>query len=165
MPDTTEEDFNTLAGSLDYPMFVVTATGDAGPAGCLVGFATQCSIAPPRFMVWLSKNNRTYRIARDAPVLAVHVLDRDAAALAELFGGRTGHDTDKFAQCSWRPGPAGVPMLDEVAALFVGHVLERYDTGDHVGFLLRPTSVQLGHRGDGLLTFQDVRDLEPGHRA
>jgi flavin reductase (DIM6/NTAB) family NADH-FMN oxidoreductase RutF len=54
------EKFNALAGGLDYPMFIVTVGDGARRAGCLVGFAAQCSIDPPRFMVWLSKKNHTY---------------------------------------------------------------------------------------------------------
>jgi hypothetical protein len=57
---------------LDYPMFVVTVA-DAGTgerAGCLVGFATQCSINPFRFLVCLSRANRTHRVASRSEVLA-----------------------------------------------------------------------------------------------
>lgn len=39
---------------LDHPMYVVTAEADGERAGCLVGYASQCSIQPARFMVWLS---------------------------------------------------------------------------------------------------------------
>ena len=31
-----------------------------------MGFATQCSIGPPRFAVWISRKNHTFRVARDA---------------------------------------------------------------------------------------------------
>ena len=96
--------FNALVSELDYPMFVVTTAAGGERAGCLVGFATQSSIDPPRFLVCLSKQNRTYRVARDADLLAVHSLPADATDLAELFGGETGDRVDKFAQCDWRPG-------------------------------------------------------------
>ena len=43
--------FNDLVGGLDYPMFIATARSERGErAGCLVGFATQCSIDPSRFL-------------------------------------------------------------------------------------------------------------------
>ena len=62
---------------LDYPVFVVTAASGEERDGCLVGFATQASIDPPRLLVCLSKENRTTRIAQDAEVLAVHALGAD----------------------------------------------------------------------------------------
>src|SRR3712207_8083841 len=61
--------FHALVGDLEYPMFIVTARAGAEPLGCLVGFATQTSIDPPRFAVCLSHRNRTYRRGRDARAL------------------------------------------------------------------------------------------------
>src|SRR4051794_41781759 len=51
-----------LIDELDYPMFIVTVAAGGERAGCLVGFATQCSINPPRFLVCLSDKNRTFRV-------------------------------------------------------------------------------------------------------
>lgn len=87
---------------LDYPMYVVTAAADGEQAGCLVGFGSQCSIDPPRFMVWISTSNRTYRVARRASHVAVHVLRREQEPTADWFGGRTGDDVDKFERVAWR---------------------------------------------------------------
>lgn len=156
--------FNKLVGGLDYPMFVVTVADGARRAGCLVGFAAQCSIDPPRFMVWLSKKNHTYTVARGTDVLVVHVLTPSNRALAELFGTRTGTDYDKFAHCGWRPGPGGAPVLTDCPQWFAGRVLGRDDTGDHVGLLLEPTETGAA-TGLGQLPFQDVKHLQAGHEA
>ena len=113
MPDAkTFDTFNALLSELDYPMFVVTTAVGDERAGCLVGFATQCSIDPPGFLVCLSKQNHTYRLARTAELLAVHFLPEDATDLAELFGGQTGDDVNKFRRCAWHSGAGGVPLLD-----------------------------------------------------
>ena len=61
-----EEAFDRLVSLLDYPMFVVTTRADDEMSGCLVGFSTQVSINPSRFLVGLSKRNRTYRVASRA---------------------------------------------------------------------------------------------------
>ncbi|MFD4193699.1 flavin reductase family protein [Amycolatopsis thermoflava] len=159
------EGFETVVGALDYPMFVVTTTDGRRRAGCLVGFAAQCSIDPPRFMVWLSKNNHTFEVAAGASTVVVHRLDTSVSGLAELFGSHTGFDTDKFTRCAWNPGPGGVPVLDDCAGWFAGEILSRHDTGDHVGLLLRPVE---GTSATGLgpqLGFQSVRDLSPGNEA
>ena len=55
--------FEGIVSTFDGPMFVVTARADDEQDGCLVGFTTQCSIDPPRFLVCLSEKNRTTRIA------------------------------------------------------------------------------------------------------
>jgi flavin reductase (DIM6/NTAB) family NADH-FMN oxidoreductase RutF len=161
----THERFNDLVGDLDYPMFIVTTRAAGGErAGCLVGFATQCSIDPPRVLVCISKANRTHRAAQTAMALGVHFVPASATALAELFGGRTGDDHDKFADCEWEDGPDGVPLLAECRNRFTGRVLERLDLGDHSGFLLDPVDVAF-EIPQSEFTFHRARRIEPGHEA
>jgi flavin reductase (DIM6/NTAB) family NADH-FMN oxidoreductase RutF len=156
--------FIELTGGLDYPMLIVTTVSDGERAGCLVGFSTQCSIDPARFIACLSDKNHTTRVAARADCLAVHFLPADAIALAELFGSETGDEIDKFSRCRWHAGPEGVPLLEECGRWFVGRILERQTVGDHVAFVLDP--VAAGDEDSGaLLTFSDVKHLEPGHNA
>jgi flavin reductase (DIM6/NTAB) family NADH-FMN oxidoreductase RutF len=162
MPDNA---FEQLVALLDYPMYVVTTRADDAIAGCLVGFTSQVSIRPSRFLVGLSKRNHTYRVAQHATHLAVHLVQREHRDLARLFGSETGDRTDKFGQCAWRAGPHGLPILDDAAGWFAGEVLDRYDVGDHVGFLLQPVDGDAPQRFEQLVTFGDVKDLEPGHEA
>jgi flavin reductase (DIM6/NTAB) family NADH-FMN oxidoreductase RutF len=155
--------FNAIVGNLEYPMFIVTARAGDERLGCLVGFATQTSIDPPRFAVCLSRANRTYRQAHDAAVLGVHCVPADAPALAELFGGETGDEVDKFARCDWHDGPEGVPILDACANWFVGRVLDRVEAGDHDLFLLEPVAASAAPQAD--FTFHRAKRIEPGHEA
>jgi flavin reductase (DIM6/NTAB) family NADH-FMN oxidoreductase RutF len=152
-------------GDLDYPMLVVTAAAEGQRAGCLVGFATQCSISPPRYAVWISRRNHTFDVARRAGVLAVHFLSTDDAELAALFGGETADEVDKFARCQWREGPSGAPVLEDCTRWFVGAVLEQIPTEDHVGFLLAPLEARAEGPWPGQLGFQSARSISPGHEA
>jgi flavin reductase (DIM6/NTAB) family NADH-FMN oxidoreductase RutF len=153
--------FNAIVGGLEYPMFIVTARAGDEPLGCLVGFATQTSIDPQRFLVCLSHTNRTYRRARDAELLGVHCVPDDAAGLAELFGGQTGDEVDKFARTAWHDGPDGVPILDACENWFVGRVLRRIAAGDHDAYLLEPVAAHCGVHGE--FTFHRARHITPGH--
>ena len=155
--------FEAIVARLDYPMFIVTAAAGAERDGCLVGFAAQCSIDPPRFVVWLSDKNRTYRIARGAETLVVHLVPEERRDLAELFGGVTADAEDKLGRCAWHPGPGGAPVLDACPDWFAGRVRERVPGGDHVGFVLDPIDGENG--GGAPLTFQRVRDVDAGHPA
>jgi flavin reductase (DIM6/NTAB) family NADH-FMN oxidoreductase RutF len=154
--------FGKLVSELDYSLFIVTAARGGERAGCLIGFASQVSIHPPRFLACLSVKNRTYRLAREADTLIVHPVPEEADYLARLFGGETGDEVDKFSQCAWAPGPGGAPVLSDLANWFAGRVLERIDFGDHVGFLLEPGEV---HAGDSQepFTFRRGRWIDPGH--
>jgi flavin reductase (DIM6/NTAB) family NADH-FMN oxidoreductase RutF len=155
--------FQSLAGRLDYPMLIATTIGAGERAGCLVGFATQTSIDPPRFLACISEMNRTYRVAQDATTLAVHLVPHDRRDLAELFGGETGDDRDKFDAAPWHDGPEGVPVLEGCPSWFAGRILDRIPLGDHTGHLLEPFG---GHdAGDAWFGFQEAKGIHPGHEA
>ena len=158
-------DADAFVDRLDPELCVFTAEGGGERAGCLVGFASQCSIRPVRYVVWLSKVNRTYEVARSAGHLAVHLLGRDQYALARLFGGETGHDTDKFAAVDWRRGPHGTVVLDAARAWLVGRVVSHLDGGDHVGFVLAPEAAGEDERGEQQQVFRlsDAEGISPGH--
>jgi flavin reductase (DIM6/NTAB) family NADH-FMN oxidoreductase RutF len=159
-----ERTFQRLVAQLDYPMFIATVTAGGERAGCLVGFATQCSIHPPRFVAGISDKNRTYRVAQGADSMAVHLVPEDATELAELFGGETGDEVDKFELCAWRPGPGDVPLLEDCPNRFVGRIVERVGFGDHVGMVLEPFYADEDEAG-GQLGFHRARRIEPGHEA
>ena len=151
-------------GQIDYPMYIVTVVSDGQRAGCLVGFSTQCSINPIRFLVCLSSKNHTYRVAQRAQMLALHLVPSKADALVALFGSRTGDQVDKFEHCAWHDGPAGLPVLDDCPNWLAGPVVDRVKTGDHMTFLIEPT--EFGESQDpSQFDFHRAKALRPGHEA
>lgn len=162
-----EQPIHEFTAGFDGPMAVVTAEARGERSGCLVGFWTQCSIDPVRFLVCLSKANHTFHVAAEAELLGLHVLERgDPAqlALARLFGEETGDETDKFARCAWTEESGGIPLLTDVHRRVVGRVLDRVDLGDHVGHLLEPVRVEADGRGEPL-GLTGVLHLNAGHPA
>jgi flavin reductase (DIM6/NTAB) family NADH-FMN oxidoreductase RutF len=156
--------FDVIVGRLDYPMFVATTASGGERAGCLVGFATQTSIDPARFLVCVSDKNRTYRVLRGADTMVVHVVPEDAADVVELFGGETGDEEDKFARCEWSEGPGGAPVLARCPSWFAGRILERLPLGDHVGHLIEPIDGAAGDERPAF-PFSRAKRVEPGHEA
>ena len=146
-----------MLDELDYPMFIATVPGD----GCLVGFATQCSIDPLRFIVCLSNKNKTYRLAKDATHMALHVVPADREDLAELFGGETADEVDKLAQVESSPGPGGVPLIAG-CPYAAGPILDRVEVGDHVAFVL---DVEAKEGSAKPMRFGRARAIDPGHEA
>jgi flavin reductase (DIM6/NTAB) family NADH-FMN oxidoreductase RutF len=159
-----EQTFQRLVAQLDYPMFIATVAAGGERAGCLIGFATQCSIHPPRFLAGISDKNRTFRVTQGAESMAVHLVPEDATELAELFGGETGDEVDKFERCAWRPGPGEVPLLDDCPNRFVGAIIERVDFGDHLGMVLEPFYAD-EDEASGQLGFHRAKRIDPGHEA
>jgi flavin reductase (DIM6/NTAB) family NADH-FMN oxidoreductase RutF len=158
------EAFDAVLQSLDAPMVVVTATAHNEHSGCLVGFHTQCSIDPRRWIVCLSKKNHTCGIAQHASALVLHMLRRDQRVLAELFGSETDDQVDKFEHCTWKSGLDGTRILAR-SDWIAGRIIERTDLGDHIGHILDIIDAGSDHAGSMTeLGFQSVRDLEPGHQ-
>jgi flavin reductase (DIM6/NTAB) family NADH-FMN oxidoreductase RutF len=160
---TEPEAFKNLVSHFDNQMLIVTTASDGEVSGCLVGFAAQCSIDPPRLLVCLSKKNHTYRVAATAEVLVVHVLREADIEVARHFGELTGDKVDKFAAVDWTPGPAGVPVLRGLDWM-AGRVMGRHDLGDHVGFVLEALGPGSAERVDEpRLGLTDALPMEPGH--
>ena len=158
------ETVHELVADLDYPMFIVTVASGNELAGCLVGFATQCSINPPRFLVCISDKNRTFRVACDAEMMVVHLVPAEKDELARLFGAQTGDDVDKFGLCEWSPGPGGAPVLADCSNWFAGRIRDRFEAGDHWAFLLDPFEAA-SDTGERPFTFHRAKRIEPGHEA
>lgn len=154
--------FESLVETFEYPMFIVTAWAEGERSGCLVGFTTQASITPRRYLVMISKANHTYSVASRTVVLVVHVLRPGDDELAARFGETSGDDVDKFEGLAVLEGPGMAPVIEGLD-WFAGRVLHTFDCGDHAAFLLAPHD-GVALRGDlGQLGYQDLKAMEPGH--
>ena len=153
-----------VLSSLTRPMIVATVIADGALAGCLVGFHTQCSIDPARYLVCVSRANHTWRVVRRADALAVHFLAHDDMGLAHLFGEATGDAVDKFARCEWAPGPLGLPILSHHGSWLAGPIVSRHTAGDHHAIII--DAVHGGSRPPGApLQSTEVLHFRPGHPA
>lgn len=161
-PGATGQAMSGFLERADYPLFVVTTATEDEVSGCLAGFVTQCSIEPPRFVVCISKQNHTFRLAEQAEALALHLLGEDQEELASLFGELSGDVADKFTQCAWHRGITGSPLLEQCSAWVEGRILDHSGVGDHEAFVM---SVVDGGPGthQGQLTYRQASWLQAGH--
>ncbi|MET0144778.1 MAG: flavin reductase family protein [Ilumatobacteraceae bacterium] len=157
--------FDALMAHADPALVIVTVAADDEMAGCVVGFHSQCSIEPPRYAVWLSKANRTCRVALFAAQFAVHFLSDQDHDLAELFGGTSGDDVDKFARCDWERDPGGVPLLVQCPNRVVLQRVTQLDDGsDHVCLIGAPLRADATAELPALRVSR-AQDITPGHGA
>lgn len=159
----SSDGFDALAGATEPAMLVVTTADGNERGGCLVGFHCQSSIDPPRYAIWLSKANHTYRLALRATHLGLHFLGEEHRGIAERFGTLTGDDTDKFAALPTETGPHGVPLLLDVPGRLVVRRLALLDEGgDHVCLTTEPVRVD-GPAPSAPLRLSACTAFEPGH--
>jgi flavin reductase (DIM6/NTAB) family NADH-FMN oxidoreductase RutF len=156
--------FSELMTRNDGSVVIVTTVADGERSGCLVGFHSQASIEPVRYAVWISKANHTHRVGMEGERFAVHWVPSDRRDLAELFGGATGDDIDKFAACAWTAGDGGVPVLDGCPDRFIGRRTAWIDTDtDHSCVILEPLAVEVDPATHRWLRLRDVADITAGH--
>ena len=158
-----DEALEAFLERIDFPYYVVTVrTTDGEMSGCLAGFVTQCSIDPPNFLVCIAKVNHTFGVAERSDAMGLHLLGDKQHELARIFGEETGDLVDKFAQCDWRLGPTGAPLLVDSAVSMEGHILGHFSAGDHEAFMVRAERALSGEHA-GLLTYRDAPHFRPGH--
>jgi flavin reductase (DIM6/NTAB) family NADH-FMN oxidoreductase RutF len=98
---------------------VVTARSDAGPAGFLGLSATHLTADPPLMLVSIDKRTSALATILAARHFALNFLPREAAAIADMFGGKGRQKgADRFEAGRWGTLTTGAPvLLDAVGAI------------------------------------------------
>ncbi|MEU5529456.1 flavin reductase family protein [Micromonospora chersina] len=122
---------------------VVTAAGDP-PVGFTATSFTSVSLRPPLVSFCLARSSSSWPTVAGAEHIAVHLLGANQREVAQTFATS---GINRFAAHSgWRPGPYGVPLLDEPVAWLLCRVTDRVSAGDHAIVLAEPLT---GHHGEG----------------
>lgn len=166
--DPVRDAFDECVAWTDPAMVAVLAEADGQVDVCLVGFHCQCSMEPVRYAVWLSHDNRTFRVASQARELTVHFLDDDQHDLAERAGATSlDRDPSKLERLRVERDPSGSLRLSEARGWFTGTIVEVVPGGDHTAFVLEPRTTGTAGTDDHRppLRFLAARDITPGHRV
>lgn len=123
---------------LSYGLYLVTAcTKEGKKVGCVANTFQQVASKPPMASVSLNKENATTQAILETGAYAVSVLDQAATMeLIGLFGFKSSHDVDKFADVQHEICGADIPLvLAHCAAAFTVSVREQVDVGTHIMFV------------------------------
>lgn len=159
----TKHPFQTLMGSVNSALVVVTTSVENTQAGCLVGYHSQASIAPQHYCIWLSKANHTYRVGLRATHFAVHFLTADDLALAQQFGTHSGQHVNKFADLDVATDAQAMPLLADCPNHMVLERISLLDNGgDHVCVTGKVVSAHSNEKFTPLRV-ADIGKLAPAH--
>jgi flavin reductase (DIM6/NTAB) family NADH-FMN oxidoreductase RutF len=129
---------------------------DGSPRGFTANSITSVSLDPPLILVCIAKTATSYPIYSATGHFSVIILAEHQTAVSGLFASKR---LDKFSAASWKAGPAGSPILDDVTAWFDCRRHDIVDAGDHVvligrvvGFEERATN-PLGYCRGAHITF------------
>ncbi|POX49252.1 flavin reductase family protein [Streptomyces sp. Ru72] len=108
---------------------VITAQGGGRPVGFTATSLTSVSAEPPLVSFGIGVGSSSWPVIAEAENVGVHILGEHQEDLAGTFATS---GADRFgAPTSWREGPEGVPLLDDVIAWLVCRVVARVPAGDH----------------------------------
>lgn len=108
---------------------VATLQEDGQPRGFTANSFTSVSLDPPLVSVCIAKTASSYPIFAAAVHFSVNILAETQADVSTLFATKS---ADKFAKTAWRNGPAGSPILADVAAWFDCRRHAVVEAGDHI---------------------------------
>jgi flavin-dependent trigonelline monooxygenase, reductase component len=130
---------------------VTTWSDDAVPVGMTVSAFCSVSLDPPLLLVCVGRGSSLDAPLQEDRCFAVNVLGGAQGALSDRFARRGG---ERFADVPHHRDHAGIPVLDDVVAVFRCRVRQRHDAGDHAIVVGGVEAVRVGdaapllyHRG------------------
>ena len=137
-------DFRSAMGCFLTGVTVVTTTDKKKLLGITANSLSSVSLDPPLLLWSLSKVSKNHSIMTTAKNYAINVLSKNQANVALNFSG-----TERpFLGIDYRLSDVGVPIINNVVAVFECELYAVYDGGDHSIIL-------------GLVTSCNKSNLEP----
>lgn len=133
-PSFDSSEFRQALGLFATGVTIVSArASDGRPVGLTANSFNSVSLEPPLVLWSLSLKASSMAAFATGAHYAIHILAADQRELAERFARRGLHE--RFDGVPHRDSPAGVPLLDGVAATFECFNRSQYREGDHVIFV------------------------------
>ncbi len=108
---------------------IITTLGAHGsPVGLTVNSFSSVSLDPPLILWSLSVHAPSLDAFRQHEGFAVNIMSEEAKDVVQQFARPS---NDKFANVSWQRGNHGVPVLEEIVAVFECRTESRILKGDH----------------------------------
>ncbi len=159
---SASEAFRSAFRRLAAGVSVVTALHpDGRPAGFTATSLASLAADPPMATFNMARRASAWPAVEQTEHVLIHILgvrNRDAAKTMSL-------DADqRFDGDHWAPGPLGLPLLNDVPAFMVGHIIGRYPVEQSAVVVVRIEGGALGHPDTPLL-YHEREYWKPGDRV
>jgi flavin reductase (DIM6/NTAB) family NADH-FMN oxidoreductase RutF len=135
-------------------MTIVTAQSDEGPVGFVGLSAAHVTADPPTALVSIDRKTSALAGVLSRRHFAINFLPAEAAALADVFGGKSGvSGAARFAEGEWMRLETGAPIFKAALGAFdcvVDEVIERGQIAIVIGKVVAAVS----HDGAPLVYFR-----------
>lgn len=157
--------FWRVLGQRATGMTIVTAQGDAGPAGFLGLSAAHVSADPATMLVSIDRRTSALDAVLGRRHFAINYLPAEAQALADRFSGKAGvSGIARFADAEWFTLATGAPVLKSALGAFDCTVDEVIDRGSVAIIIGRVLAASVSD-GDPLVFFRGKSWRGPGDPA
>ena len=134
---------------------IVTAQGADGPAGFLGLSATHVCADPPTMLVSIDSKTSALAAVLHGRHFAINYLGRDAQAIADMFGGKTGiKGSARFEPGRWGTLSTGAPVFNDAIGVLdcaLEKTIDHFATTIAIG---RVVDVIARGSGDPLIYFR-----------
>ena len=132
-------DIDRVLRLADRELWIVTAQSEGRLGGLVSTTVTSASIVAgcPRILLTVARQHATWSLIESSGSFALHLVRETDSDLIWRFGTSTGHDpaVDKFADCPYRTGSTGSPILERAAATLECRVEAGWNIGDRSAYL------------------------------
>lgn len=125
------EDLRQVMRRVPSPVVVVTAAEEGERRGITIGSMTSVSLDPPLISFNVHQDAETHDLLLRAGRFAVNILTEEQADLAHHFSIADLLQREQFSGVSFHLDEEGLPLLDEVLAIFTCAVETVHEAGDH----------------------------------
>lgn len=131
----------TALFDLSYGMYLIGATAEGMPTGCIVNTLGQITAEPELVSVSIHHENFTSACIQNTRQFSVSVLsERTDPSIIRRFGFKSGRDTEKFAGFSYEKIDHDLPVLSRnICGWLQCKVEQIVDVGTHALFIAQVT--------------------------
>lgn len=126
---------------------IITAVYEGKPFGFTATSVSSLSADPPRFSFNMARTSSSWPAVANTNYIGVHMLGLANRDLADRFA----RSRDRFGGDHWKPGPHGVPLLQNVAAHLIGRISMRLSFENNAVVVAEVESGEVGPPGVPLL--------------
>jgi flavin reductase (DIM6/NTAB) family NADH-FMN oxidoreductase RutF len=141
---------------------IVTALmPDGSPAGFTATSLASLAAVPPLATFNMAQVSSSWPAMTVGNHVAIHMLGPRSRHQAERMAAD--HDV-RFVGDHWRPGPHGVPILEDVTAWMLGRIIDVHPVHNNAVIVVEIEDGSLGDEDDALL-YHERRYFKPGASA
>jgi flavin reductase (DIM6/NTAB) family NADH-FMN oxidoreductase RutF len=159
-----EQAKKTALRMIPYGIYVMTAkAADGGFAAATVNWVTQTAFSPPLIVVGVKVDSATYAAVQASREFVLNVLGKGQQGAAFAFFKPAQIENGKLSGEPFRPGPNGVPILDNAVAALECRVAQIVELGDHHVVVAEVTNAHLHRPPEGRPdeAVLEMKDLGP----